>query len=74
MKKIKVKQIFNRAKEKDLNIIVSYFGKRGETTYVMNPKDMIIEEKTVKFIDNYPYNLFENIPYQNIRWMKCYRK
>lgn len=74
MKKVKVKQILNRAKKKDLDIVISYSWKYGETTYSMNTKDMIIEERTVKLIDNYPYNLFENIPYQNIRWMKCYRK
>lgn len=74
MKKVKVKQIYNRAKEKDLNIIASYFGKCGETTYAMNPKDMIIEEKTVKFIDSYPYDLFERVYYQDIKYIKCCKK
>lgn len=73
MKKIKVKQILNRAEKKGLYVLISYEEKYGGTTYTMNPEDIFLEERTVKLIDDCP-ELIENIPYQNIRWMTCYRK
>ncbi|WP_075810215.1 hypothetical protein [Clostridium perfringens] len=73
MKKVKIKQILNRAEKKDLYVLISYEEKYGGTTYTMNPEDIILEERTVKLIDDCP-ELIENIPYQDIRWMKCCRK
>lgn len=73
MKKIKVKQILNRAEKKDLYVLISYGEKYGGTTYTMNPEDIILKERTVKLMDDCP-EYIEDIPYQNIRWMKCYKR
>lgn len=54
-------------------MLISYEEKYGGATYTMNPEDIILKERTVKLMDDCPEDI-EDIPYQNIRWMKCYKR
>lgn len=73
MKKIKIKQVLERANKKDLDIMISWDEKYGGQTCITGREDLILEDKVIKIKDDVP-ELSEFVPYQKVRWMKCYRK